>query len=68
MHEGTYVVRGMSCERCVRAVEAEVGKLAGVSQVDVDLSTGLVRIASEAPVAAADVAAAVEAAGYEVAT
>jgi copper chaperone CopZ len=33
----TYSVPGASCGHCVAAIEGEVGKLDGVSSVDVDL-------------------------------
>lgn len=33
----TYLVTGMSCEHCVKAVTSEVGSLRGVSAVTVDL-------------------------------
>jgi copper chaperone CopZ len=62
----TYTVSGMTCEHCVAAVTSEVGQVAGVGDVAVDLGTGLVRITSEGPVDDAAVRAAVEEAGYEV--
>ena len=37
MTEATYSVTGMTCDHCVRAVDAEVGKIAGVASVSVDL-------------------------------
>jgi len=62
----TFKVSGMTCDHCVRAVREEIGKLAGVSDVEVDLATGAVTVTSEAPLDAAAVAAAVDEAGYEV--
>lgn len=35
-------VTGMTCSHCVNAVQAEIGKLTGVSDVAVDLDTSLV--------------------------
>jgi copper ion binding protein len=64
----TYTVSGMTCDHCVRAVTAEVGDIPGVTHVDVDLASGAVTVASEAPVAEAAVAAAVAEAGYELVT
>ncbi|MEV6277902.1 copper ion binding protein [Nocardia sp. NPDC051832] len=63
----TYTVKGMTCEHCVGAVKSEIGKIDGVTSVDVDLASGAVRVGSSAPVADADIAAAVDEAGYEVA-
>jgi copper ion binding protein len=67
MTEATYSVTGMTCDHCVRAVAAEVGKIAGVASVNVDLGAGRVTLRSDGPVDAAVVRAAVEEAGYEVA-
>lgn len=62
-----YTVNGMTCEHCVAAVRAEVGKLAGVSAVDVDLASGAVTVHADKPIDADAFAAAVDEAGYEVA-
>jgi copper ion binding protein len=67
MHERTYVVQGMTCEHCVRAVADEVGRLPGVSGVEVDLGSGRVHVVSQAPLADPAVRAAVEEAGYALA-
>lgn len=63
----TYRVVGMTCEHCVRAVSSEVGRIQGVTQVDVDLATGEVAVTSDSPLADADVRAAIDEAGYELA-
>jgi copper ion binding protein len=60
-----YTVAGMTCGHCVAAVTDEVSKLAGVSDVGVDLDTGRVTVTSGEPLAEADVRAAVDEAGYE---
>ncbi|MEO8695554.1 MAG: heavy-metal-associated domain-containing protein [Acidimicrobiales bacterium] len=62
----TVSVAGMTCDHCVRAVTAEVSKIAGVERVGVDLSSGSVTIVSREPVDQAALAAAVDEAGYEV--
>jgi copper chaperone len=59
----TFSVTGMSCEHCVAAVGEEVGALAGVSGVDVDLATGAVVVRGSGFDDEA-VRIAVEAAGY----
>jgi copper chaperone len=38
----SYRVSGMSCEHCVAAVKHELGELAGVRDVEVDLTSGQV--------------------------
>ena len=64
----TITVDGMTCGHCVNAVQTEVGKLEGVTDVSVDLASGEVTIvADEAPDAGA-LREAVEEAGYEVRT
>jgi copper ion binding protein len=64
----TITVDGMTCGHCVAAVQSEVGKLDGVTDVAVDLTSGLVTIVSETAPAAAALQEAVEEAGYEVRT
>jgi len=62
----TYHVSGMTCGHCVSAVSSEVGSLAGVTDVKVDLATGAVTVTSEGPLDDTAVAAAVDEAGYQV--
>ncbi|RZS43485.1 copper ion binding protein [Herbihabitans rhizosphaerae] len=64
----TYTVTGMTCGHCVSAVTEEVGKIGGVSTVDVDLPTGAVTVTSSAPLADDAVRAAVDEAGYTLAS
>jgi copper chaperone len=61
-----YTVVGMSCEHCAAAVSAEVGELAGVSGVEVDLASGALRVRG-GDLDGAAVRTAVEAAGYSLA-
>lgn len=61
-----YTVTGMTCDHCVASVSEEVGALAGVSTVDVDLTSGSLRV-SGAGFEDPAVEAAVAEAGYEVA-
>jgi copper chaperone CopZ len=63
----SYTVTGMTCEHCVNAVTGELTALPGVKAVQIDLGTGAVTVTSEAPLAAEDVRAAVDEAGYELA-
>jgi copper ion binding protein len=64
MTQATYLVEGMSCGHCVRAVSEEVGKLDGVTAVDVDLASGRVTIDADPALDTDAVRAAVEEAGY----
>jgi copper chaperone len=66
MATATYDVTGMTCDHCVRAVEAEVSEVAGVTAVEVDLGAGRVRVTGDGTVDDAAVRAAVAEAGYEV--
>ncbi len=65
MSSTEYTVRGMTCEHCVRSVTEEVGKIPGVTGVQVDLATGRVSVESDQPVPTEAVAEAVDEAGYE---
>ncbi len=60
-----YEVTGMTCGHCQRAVETEVGAVPGVTGVDVDLATGVVRVHGDADDAV--VRAAIVEAGYAIA-
>lgn len=60
----TYTVTGMTCGHCVSSVSSEVGKVAGVESVDVDLPTGAVTVQGEG-FADEQIRAAVDEAGYE---
>ena len=63
----TYAVTGMSCQHCVDAVTAEVGRITGVEQVQIDLTTGAVTVTSTVPLAVSAVRDAVDEAGYDLA-
>jgi copper ion binding protein len=63
----TYAVTGMSCQHCIDAVTAEVGRLAGVEQVEVDLTSGTVTVTSTEPLALDAVRGAVDEAGFDLA-
>lgn len=65
MDTRTITVRGMTCEHCVSSVKEEVGRVPGVTGVDVDLSTGRVTVGSRNVLDDAALRAAVEEAGYE---
>jgi copper chaperone len=60
-----FTVAGMRCEHCVRAVTDEITSLLGVERVDVDLGSGAVTVATVRELDEAEVAGAVEEAGYE---
>lgn len=60
----THDVAGMTCDHCARAVRTEVSAIHGVTDVDVDLDSGVVRVTAEQPVPTAALRDAVEEAGY----
>ena len=60
----TFSVDGMTCAHCRRAVTDEIAAVAGVESVTVDLATGTVTVTTGRPVDRADIAAAVDEAGY----
>ncbi len=60
----TFSVPGISCEHCVRAITGEVGAVAGVESVSVDLDAKTVTVGGGAE---ADIVAAIDEAGYDVA-
>jgi copper ion binding protein len=60
-------VTGMTCQHCVMSVTEEVGEIEGVRSVDVQLATGDVTVVSERALPVAEIAAAVEEAGFALA-
>ena len=61
----TYQVPDISCGHCKNAIEGEVATVEGVASVEVDIDGRLVTVAGSA--SDADIRAAIEEAGYEVA-
>ena len=64
-HQQTYQVTGMTCGHCVTAVTEEVGAIAGVTDVRVDLSSGRVEVTSTRSIGPDEMSAAIDEAGYE---
>lgn len=62
----TITVDGMTCGHCVNAVQTEVGKIQGVTDVNVDLASGQVTIVADPAPDAGALREAVEEAGYEI--
>jgi copper chaperone CopZ len=60
-----YTVPGVTCEHCRTAIVDEVGAVAGVESVTVDLDAKLVSVLGR-KLSDADVRAAIDEAGYDV--
>jgi copper chaperone CopZ len=60
----TFTVTGMTCGHCQRAVTDEIAAVDGVESVTVDLASGTVSVVAGRPVDRAEIAAAVDEAGY----
>ena len=68
MGTATYSVPGVSCGHCEAAITEEVAPIDGVESVVVDLEAKTVTVTAEDPAALdAQVRAAIDEAGYEVA-
>jgi len=63
----TIHILGMTCEHCVVAVEEALGRVDGVTDVEVDLDSGTATYSEEKRVDLAEVRRAVEEAGYKIA-
>ncbi len=60
-------VEGMQCDACTRSVERAVGRLEGVEDVSVDLTSAFAKVTYDTSrVKIADLNEAIEAAGFEV--
>lgn len=67
-HIETYTVTGMTCGHCVSSVTEEISEISGVESVDVVLDSGAVTVTSSQPLDQRAVRAAVEEAGYQLAS
>lgn len=63
-----YLVSGMHCAHCVSSVTEEVSAVTGVTDVKVDLDSGQLIVTSETDIPFQSIEAAVDEAGYSVAT
>jgi copper chaperone CopZ len=63
-----YVVTGMHCNHCASSVTEEVSSVSGVSEVKVDVNSGQLIVISDADIPFENIEAAVDEAGYSVAT
>jgi copper chaperone len=68
MVEHRYKVHDMSCQHCINAITEELTAVAGVQDVDIDLSTKLVTVKTEDAVTDSQLRKAIEEAGYAVST
>ena len=68
MSTTTWTVTGMTCGHCVKAVTEEISTIVGVTDVAVELESGLVTVTAETDPSAEAVAAAVDEAGYTLVT
>ena len=67
MENVTLNVQGMSCGKCVKAVETSVGNVSGVNEVNVDLASAKVTVAfDEAVVTVDQIKETIEDQGYDV--
>lgn len=65
MNQSTYTVSGMTCGHCADSVTQELTAIAGVRQVEVDVTSRQVGVTSESQLAVADVRVAVTEAGFK---
>ena len=64
MTTSKYTVKGMTCSHCEVSVREEVGKIAGVQDVEVSAQSGALIVTSSVPIGTDQIVAAVEEAGY----
>ena len=63
----TFRVVGMTCDHCARAVTSELMAIGGVTEVSVDVPTGQITVGSAQPLTNAELRAAIDEAGYQLA-
>ncbi|GAS97234.1 heavy metal transport/detoxification protein [Mycolicibacterium canariasense] len=59
-----YQITGMSCGHCEASVRTEIGRIAGVQNVDISAKTGKLSVSAQDPIDDAEILAAVDEAGY----
>jgi copper chaperone len=62
-----YAVAGMTCSHCEQAVATEIERIPGVTKASSDAAAGTVTVEATRDLDRAEVAAAVDEAGYELA-
>ena len=60
-----FLVPGMTCGHCTKAVTDEVSKITGVTRVDIDLDTKTVVVTATDSISWDELVAAVDEAGFE---
>jgi copper chaperone len=68
MNRETIAVTGMSCNGCEQTVESALSKIEGVSRVDANNEAETVEVVVDDNAADEDITAAIERAGFDVAT
>jgi copper chaperone len=63
-----YLVSGMHCQHCAGSVSEEIFAVSGVTDVKVDLDSGQLIVISDSEIPFPNIEAAVDEAGYSVAT
>jgi copper chaperone CopZ len=63
-----YLVSGMHCNHCVGSITEEISAVSGVIDVKVDLGSGQLIVISDTEIPFENIEAAVDEAGYSVAT
>ena len=58
-------VIGMTCDHCINAVTDELTKIPSVTEVKIDLDSGVVGITSDSELDQLEITTAIEEAGYE---
>lgn len=66
-NQSTFIVTGMTCGSCAGKVTDAVEQIPGITDVDIDLSTGGITLNSDEPIDDDAVKDAVEGAGYQLA-
>lgn len=65
MTTAIYTIKGMSCQHCKNSISAELGRLPGVREVEINLEDGTATVTSDRALDHQSVRAAVDEAGYE---
>lgn len=62
----TFKVSGMSCNHCVEKIKKFVGEISGVSDIDINLETKIIKVTFNAPANEESIKEAILDSGFEV--
>lgn len=64
MNDQTFTIKGMHCDACTKLTSKRIASIDGVSDVSVELTSGLVSIVADRPLAVEEINSVLKDSGY----